>query len=149
MGSPETERSAEPRLLVEPAGCVPTATRGHWSAGWRLRNAGSRSVELLASWLPHGRFRADEQALEPPLVLAPGETVRLERTVACSEPPGTVVENAFLIVRLASGDRRWRLFARLEIRVDQSGAPEFSCEDVKVHPVGFSEISTEPTKGSS
>jgi len=56
----------------------------------------------------------------------------LERTVQCDDPPGTVVENTFLILRLE--DRR--IFARLTIEVDAEGLPHQRCEAVTVQAIG-------------
>jgi hypothetical protein len=58
--------------------------------------------------------------------------------VACGEPAGTVVENAFLILRVLWGDRPWRIFARLRVVFDQHGVPENSTEVITTQPVGFS-----------
>lgn len=127
-----------PRLLVEPAAGRAGPAPGRWLVACRVQNDGPRPVELLASRLPHGRFRADERALEPTVQLGPGESALLERWVACSEPPGTVVENAFLILRLLAGDRPWRVFARLRVTFDPGGVPRPTCEAVDIHPIGFS-----------
>ena len=69
--------------------------------------------------------------------LSPGKEASLELTVSCREPPGTVVENAFLILRLLRRGRPWRLFARHRVIFDEAGAPEPVCEVVTSQPIGF------------
>jgi hypothetical protein len=58
--------------------------------------------------------------------------------VACREPAGTVVENAFLILRVLWRERPWRIFARLRVVFDQHSVPENSTEVITTQPVGFS-----------
>ena len=126
-----------PRLLVEPAGCRAESSPDHWLAAWRIRNLSRQPLELVEAWAPHGRFRAAARPLGPDLKLLPGESASLELTVTCREPPGTVVENAFLILRLLWRDRPWRLFARHRVIFDEAGAPEPVCEVVTSQPIGF------------
>jgi hypothetical protein len=137
-----------PRLLVEPVACRAGPTPDRWLVAFRLENAGPHPLEILAARLPHGRFRAEERALAPSLRLAPGESALLERCVSCGEPPGTVVENAFLILRLLSRDRPWRLFARLRVTFDPSGTPQPICEAIDIHPIGFSTSQGKPSMSS-
>jgi hypothetical protein len=127
-----------PRVAVEPLSRRPGAGPDQWLVAWRIRNLGPQPLQLLAAWLPHGRFRGEERDLValPPLLA--GESARLELPVRCSEPPGTVVENAFIILRALWGDEPWRIFTRLRVVFDQSGAPEIGCELITTQPVGFS-----------
>ena len=104
---------------------------------WRVENRGDRTLMLLSAWLPHGRFRAAERALEPPPCLAPGESTQLAVVVAFDEAPGTVVENAFVIMRVRWGDEPWRILVRLLITADASGAPTNSIALITKQPVGF------------
>lgn len=48
--------------------------------------------------------------------------------------PGEVVENVFLILRMASGGARWRVVARSTLEVDGAGTPWPRIEAVDVHP---------------
>lgn len=105
---------------------------------WRLQNRGQQPVELLAAWLPHSRFRNEEQAFTPSITLAPGASTQLELPVRCSEPPGTVVENAFLLLRVLWYGQPWRVFARHRVVFDSTGTPQPLAEVVTAHPVGFS-----------
>src|ERR671925_202521 len=127
-----------PRVVVESAcRCVPSAS-GRWLCTWRIQNLGQEPLQLLAVGLPHSRFRSEEQELSPALKLLPGESARLALAVVCREPAGTVVENAFLILRVLWREQPWRIFARLRVVFDQHEVPENSTEVVTTQPIGFS-----------
>jgi hypothetical protein len=68
----------------------------------------------------------------------PGESARLALAVACREPAGTVVENAFLILRVLWREQLWRILARLRVVFDPHSVPENSTEVITTQPVGFS-----------
>jgi hypothetical protein len=135
-----TQRHNEPspRLLIEPASCRAEAAPGQWLAAWRLHNLGQEPVVILSTWLPHDKFANPPLSLDPPVQLAPGGSTVLELPVACNELPGSVVENAFVILRLLWLGQLWRAFVRLRVTVDNSRTPQYSCESITVHPVGFS-----------
>ena len=127
-----------PKVVVESAcRCVPSAS-GQWLCTWRIENLGQEPLQLLAVGLPHSRFRSEERELSPAPKLLAGESARLALAVACREPAGTVVENAFLILRVLWGEQPWRIFARLRVVFDQHEVPENSTEMVTTQPVGFS-----------
>src|SRR5215470_6320274 len=65
--------------------------------------------------------------VDPPLRLAPGGSTLLELPVACNELPGSVVENAFVILRLLWLEQPWRAFVRLRVTVDNARTPQYSC----------------------
>ncbi|MBI3325696.1 MAG: hypothetical protein HYZ81_03200, partial [Nitrospinae bacterium] len=109
-----------------------------WLCTWRIQNLGQEPLQLLAVGLPHSRFRSQEQELSPAPRLLRGESARLALAVACDEPAGTVLENAFLILRVLWRARPWRIFARLRVVFDQHGGPETGTEVVTTQPVGFS-----------
>jgi hypothetical protein len=88
--------------------------------------------------LPHSLFRGEEREVVGKPRLMPGESVQIEFSVACGEPPGSVIENAFLILRLLWMGDAWWLFARLRVVIDSEGRPEAETETVTAHPVGFS-----------
>jgi hypothetical protein len=48
--------------------------------------------------------------------------------------PGEAAENCFLILRVSSGRRRWRVLARATVRLDARGIPWPRVEAVDVHP---------------
>jgi hypothetical protein len=126
-----------PRVAVEPLPTRAGPAPGQWHAAWRVTNQGDRLLELQAAWCPHGRYRAPRWDLAPPPRLLPGETALVETIVACDEPPGTVVENAFVIFRARWGDEPWRILVRLEIRADSRGTPENAVALITTQPIGF------------
>jgi hypothetical protein len=133
-GSPPAR---EPRVQVTPLPDRVALAAGQWRVSWRLTNAGPRPLRILSAWLPHSRFRGPEQAFDPPLALAPGTSLTLELAVACREPPGTVVENAFLILRVLWGAEPWRVLARLRVVCDSQGGPVMYGERITTQPAGF------------
>jgi hypothetical protein len=141
--------SAEgPQVSVEPLPVSSGPRHGQWHAAWRVRNEGERPLELLAAWCPHGRFRAPRWDLTPPPRLLRGEGVEVQTLVACDEPPGTIVENAFVIFQTRWGGEPWRVLVRLEIRVDDQGVPENVVALITTQPIGFSHAGgTGPTEG--
>jgi hypothetical protein len=107
-----------PRVRIEVAACRPAASVGRWRVTWTVHNDSSDVLSLEEAWVPHGRFRGDGHV---PVVaaLAPGERYDLSLEVTSAEAPGTVVENAYLIVRAALGMTPVRLFARMRVVFDQ------------------------------
>jgi hypothetical protein len=126
-----------PAIHVAPEAPAPGPSPMEWRVAWRIENRGDRPLELRAAWLPHGRFRAPERALEPPPRLLPGESARLELVAACDEAPGTVVENAFVILRVRWGDEPWRILVRLLITADAGGTPTNTVALITTQPIGF------------
>lgn len=137
-----------PRLLIQATTCRGEAIRGQWVIAWRLQNLGPEPLHILSTWLPHDKFSGRQVDLDPPLRLSPGESGHLERLVACDEPPGSVVENAFLILRCLWQQQPWRTFARLRVLWDGTGVPQPACEAVTVQPIGFSTQSRRGGSGS-
>jgi hypothetical protein len=90
-----------------------------------VHNAGPQPLELQAAWIPHGRFRGDGRL---PLSgrIDPGASRELEFRVTALEAPASVVENAFLILRV----RDWRIFVRMRIDFDAAGVPRPSVEAI-------------------
>jgi hypothetical protein len=127
-----------PTVVVESVGPGAASVGGRWLCTWRIQNLAQEPLQLLAAGLPHSRFRSEEQELSPAPKLLPGESARLALAVACCEPTGTVVENAFLILRVLWREQLWRILARLRVVFDQHGAPESSTEVITTQPVGFS-----------
>ncbi len=130
-------------MSVEPLPPREAGNPGRWRVGWQVTNRSDRPLELLAAWCPHGRFRAPTWELAPAPALMPGESRAIETVVTCDERPGTVVENAFVILRARWGDEPWRILARLEIRVDEYGAPHNAVVLITTQPIGFSGASEE------
>lgn len=133
-------REIGPRVQVEQASRRAEPAPGRWLIAWQIQNLGKRPLQILTARLPHGRFRSKERKLTPAPKLSPGESARLEASVACSEAPGTVVENAFLILRVLWQDRPWQVFTRFRVVFDEHGEPETTTELITTQPVGFSTV---------
>ncbi len=126
-----------PQVLVEQASRRSGSSPRQWLVAWRIRNPGREPLQLLESWVPHGRFRCGKRELSPPAVLPPGGATELELPVECDEPPGAVVENAFLILRVVEQEQEWRVLVRLTVTFDRDGAPESATESVTTQLVGI------------
>jgi hypothetical protein len=96
---------------------------------WLVRNERPEPLRIEDAWVPHGRFRGDGHVALGRVVEA-GGVQRLELEVAAVEAPGTVVANAFLIVRVRGDGEGWRVFARMQITFDADGAPVPVVENV-------------------
>jgi hypothetical protein len=95
-------------------------------------------LRIFSGRLPHGKFRCAETELTPAPVLAPAASTRIEFTIKCEEPPGAVVENAFLILRADWSEAPWLILARLRVSVGENGAPQSATELITTQRVGFS-----------
>lgn len=111
---------------------------GKWLVAWRIENRGEGTLRLLSGRLPHGLFRCDERELGALPALRPNESARLEFPVRCAEPPGMIVENAFLILGVLWREEPWRILARLRVLIDREGAPQTATELITTQRVGFS-----------
>lgn len=110
---------------------------GTWQVAFDVTNGGQAPLHLLAAWLPHGRFRSDEQSFDG-VVLSPGERTTLVFQAAFEEPTGTEVENCFVILRVAYAGGTWRVLARFRVRSGAGGEPAVTTELITAHRVGFS-----------
>jgi hypothetical protein len=127
-----------PNVVVDSVCPCAASAGGRWLCTWRIHNLGQDPLQLLSAGLPHSRFRSEEQELSPAPELLPGESAQLTLAVACCEPVGTVVENAFLILRALWQEQPWWIFARLRVIFDQHSVPETSTVVITTQPVGFS-----------
>jgi hypothetical protein len=119
---------------------------GQIEAVWRISNSSSRPVELLETWLPHGRFHAARQAIDPPILLPPGQVGEVDREIRLSAEPGEDVENAFLNLQVRYRGVLWRMLVRLRVGLEFSGAMTITVESITSHPVGFA--GTKPATGN-
>jgi hypothetical protein len=126
-----------PHVVVEQVSPARAASPGHWSVTWEVQNRRGR-LSIFSGRLPHGRFRCAETELTPARVLGPNESARLEFAVRCEEPPGAVIENAFLILRGDWAEAPWLILARLRVYVGENGAPQSATELITTQRVGFS-----------
>lgn len=99
-----------------------------WRVAWDVTNVSPRPITIEDAWLPHGRFRGDGH-VPLSVTLPPDETSVLELRVSANEPRGTVVRNAFLILRTSLG----RIFARM--RIDFDDAPKPVIEALTLQPL--------------
>ena len=126
----------QPRIELEGMGCRPTLRPFNWTCSWRIRNLVDAPAKILTTWLPHDQFISENQEHQPPLDLPALGSIDLVVVVGCSEAAGTVIENAFVILRVAFHGSEWRVFARQQVRVDNQGAPQATCQLVTCQPVG-------------
>jgi hypothetical protein len=102
---------------------------------WTIENADDQELRLLSARIPHDEFFAPEVGLDKRVL--PRTTAELALEVACAEPPGAIVENAFLILHVGRNDESWRILARLRVTVDAQGVPVDTCQLITTHPIGF------------
>jgi hypothetical protein len=110
-----------PRAGIAVVSCVASGP-GQWQTTWLIANEDDQPLRLEEAWVPHGRFRGNGHVT---LVtdIPVGESRRLALDVMAAEPPRTVVENAFLILRLTRANQSWRVFARMRIEFDAQSEP--------------------------
>jgi hypothetical protein len=106
-----------PHIRVAVESC--TRDGGGWLVRFLLVNAGALAVPVTSAWIPHGRFRGAEDRLPLELVVPSSGSGSLWLRVHADEPPGTVVENAFLI--LTTPDHR--IFTRMRIEFTPDPTP--------------------------
>ncbi len=111
------------------------ADNDRWLVTWDVFNDSRELLVLEDAWLPHGRFRGDGH-ISPGTRVAPGQSSRLALRVTAHEPPGTVVENAFLILRVSG---RWRIFARMRIEFDANTRPRPIVEAITTQSIQSSQ----------
>lgn len=131
------EKESGPHVVLDQVSRVRAPSPGRWLVSWQVQNLGEGTLKILSTRLPHSRFRCEEGELDPGLILRPKESARLDLPVKCEGPPGTTVENAFLILRVLWSEEPWRILARLRVAIDGEGAPETTTELVTTQPVGF------------
>ncbi|MGH7846230.1 MAG: hypothetical protein ACREQW_13815 [Candidatus Binatia bacterium] len=133
------QRVIEPRIDVQQISRRQDVKGGAWHLQWQIKNLAQQPLTIFAVRLPHGQFRSREQEFALPYRLSGNESAALEIEVVCSEAPGTVVENAFLILRVLWLNNPWRIFARLRVTFDSEGAPHAGAELITTQQTGFSE----------
>ena len=125
--------AVDPPVRIRVNGCARDSAPGRWRVEWRLTNLLHEPLSLQDAWLPHGRFRGDGH-MPQDLRIAPGSDHYLGLFVRAEEAPGTVVENAFLILQVRTSQQGWRVFARMKV-VFADGVPMPSVEAVTVQPL--------------
>jgi hypothetical protein len=132
----------EPRVEVEMTGASKSGGVDRWRTAWRIKNLGKEPLQILATRLPHGKFRSEEKTFEPSLDVPANESISLEIEARCGEPPGAEVENGFVILRVAQEDALWLILVRVKVRIAADGTPSAATELITVQPVGFSKQQT-------
>ena len=138
MSPDDTALDSEPKISLRQISASSEAKKGAWQIAWRVENLSQHSLRLDAARFPHGQFKAGEQQFEPPLSLGNKESAVFESTIKCEEPPGAIVENAFVIFTSVWKESRWRIFVRLRVSINDDGQPQAISELVTTQQVGFS-----------
>jgi hypothetical protein len=132
-----------PQLSVQPRD-VRVETGGRYlQVAWHIANDTRAPLTIRETWLPHGRFRGERQALQPPLLLPAGGRALLRQRVRCDVAPGEVVENAFLHLTVWHGEQSWRVLARMRVEHSASGSIGLVVEAITAHRVGFARTRTD------
>jgi hypothetical protein len=136
--STEGGQSAAPAVRVDVVDVRRAATPGEWLITWRIDNEDRVPITVTAAWLPHGKFRGAERAFDPPLTIAAASSTELVLAARCAEPPGALVENAFVILRVRAQGICWRVLTRLVVVVDNPDHLDIQRQRVTFQRVGFS-----------
>ena len=131
----------EPQVGVEPLYIKKAEGRAGWLITWRIQNFTADEITIVSARFPHSQFRGGEKNFSSGLLLPPKGTVEMVLAADFREPPGAVVENAFLILLLEYRRSQWRVFARFRVTANHRGQPEPVVERVTAQRVGFSGIS--------
>jgi len=134
----QKQTAVEPQMHIEQASRSRGAEPNRWLVAWHIRNLGQRPLQILSGRLPHSRFRCEEREFGPIPKLLPNESAQLVFSVACSELPGTIMENAFIILRVLWLEEHWWAFVRLRVTFDELSGPLSITEVITTHKIGFS-----------
>lgn len=126
-----------PRVELVQSSQEPGVRPGEWAIVWKIRNLTAHPLTLESAWLPHGQFRSERMDLRSMPLIGADAAVDIQTTVRCDEPPGAVVENAFVILTARWRNEPWRILARLTVRIGPDG-PAATTETMTIQPVGFS-----------
>jgi hypothetical protein len=126
-------RHAAP-VRISSVRCDSLETNGWWRISWLLQNRWTEQLCIEDAWLPHGRFRG-EGHVALATQLDPCGWHRLELNVWALEKPGTIVQNAFLILQVRGKQRGWRVFVRMRIEIPFAGRPRPIVELVTAQPL--------------
>ena len=102
--------AVESPVRIHVAGVAASGTGGKWRVTWLITNVSPATLRVEDAWVPHGRFRGDGH-IGLALEIGSGGSAPLELAVRALEPVGTVVENAFVILRVRSGSYSLGVFA--------------------------------------
>ena len=116
-----------PRVTIDVAEVV---RQGHaWRVRWRI--ASEPPIQLTHAAAPHGKFHAADRDIH----LATPAELALE--VTSDEPPGSEIENTFLILTADVAGVTRRILARMRVHVGDDGTPRPAVERIDVQEVGL------------
>lgn len=138
MSAGDHRHEEGPKISLQQISLAPGPDQGAWLVAWRVENLDQRPLRLDAARFPHSQFKAGEERFGPSLLLGHREAAQFECTVACVEAAGAIIENAFIIFSAVWLQRRWRIFVRLRITIDDRGKPTALTESITTQQVGFS-----------
>ena len=130
------ERS--PRISVEQSECARLDERGRWHMTWQIHNLEKEAMTLRAAQMPHGKFKSEQRIFEKGIVVRAAGNAAIEFPVICQEAPGSVVDNAFLILQVEWLQSAWRIFVRFQVAFDEAAEPRTRTEMISAHRIGFS-----------
>jgi hypothetical protein len=87
---------------------------------WRIENEG-HPVRVKTALQPHSQFRSAETTVEREI--PPRGSLELALPVRFTEKHGAVVENPFLILRVADERSEWRVLIRVRVTAGARGEP--------------------------
>jgi len=126
---------------LRPVALARDVVAGFWKVRWQLDNVGGDLLTITTVHLPHGQYKSAARQFTPALEVAAGASEPFESLVHCHEPAGLVTENAFVIFHCQWRGAAWRIFVRIRVDVDMTGAPHAMTELITTQKVGFSGIS--------
>jgi hypothetical protein len=121
-----------PRVSIRRIDVAAGETADQWRVGWFVQNEAPDLLLVTGAWVPHGRFRGPGR-VPLHLQVPAGAAVLVELGVRAREPPGTAVDNAFLILEARYCGLPWRIFARMRIEFDTRPRPR--CELVTTQAI--------------
>ena len=123
-----------PRVRVKPVGSAERDGEG-WRTSWRVVNDDALAVRVTGATAPHSQFRG---AAPLDFAVRAGEGATFTIVVRVDGPPGSEIENAFVILMIERGEERWRILARVRVPLDGAGRPQPRVETMTTQRVGFS-----------
>ena len=133
--------TVQPSIALTQVALARDVAAESWNIRWQIDNLGGDPLTITAVQLPHGQFKSALRQFTPALESAAGASEWFESLVHCHEPAGLVTENAFVIFHCQWRGEAWRLFVRIRVDVDLTGAPHATTELITTQKAGFSGMS--------
>ena len=111
---------------------------GRWRITWRIHNLEKEALTLRGAQVPHEKFRSEQRTFDKAVDVPGDASASLEFPVICREAPGTVVDNAFLILHVDWRQNAWRIFVRFQVSVGEDSLPHARTESITTQKAGFS-----------